>query len=125
MATLGDVLNEQGYVLPQCLTGHIGGESVPGSDLSVKLPIYYPGSGDALFELQEDGAEVVAAAVSCARTTFQSGVWSGLPVVERQRIFRAIAALIRAMPICWRSRSAYALVCRRRIWHRGRSARSG
>ena len=46
MATLGDVLKEQGYVLPQCLTGHIGGESVPGSDLSVKLPIYYPGSGD-------------------------------------------------------------------------------
>ena len=24
------VLKEQGYVLPRCLTGHIGGESVPG-----------------------------------------------------------------------------------------------
>ena len=59
MATLGDVLKEQGYVLPKRLTGHIGGESVPGSDLSVKLPIYYPGSGDALFELQEDGAEAL------------------------------------------------------------------
>ena len=64
MATLGDVLNEQGYVLPKRLTGHVGGESVPGSDLSFKLPIYYPGSGDALFELQADGAEVVAAAAS-------------------------------------------------------------
>ena len=30
MATLGDVLKEQGYVLPRCLTDHIGGESVPG-----------------------------------------------------------------------------------------------
>ena len=95
MATLGDVLEEQGYVLPQRLTGYIGGESVLESDNSVHLPINYPGSGEALFELQEDGAEVVAAAVSCARATFASGVWSGLPVIERQRIFRRIAELIR------------------------------
>jgi len=95
MATLGDVLEGHGYVLPSRLTGHIGGEPIPESDLAVQLPIYYPGSGDALFELQEDGVDVVAAAASCARETFESGVWSGLPVVERQRIFRAIAGLIR------------------------------
>ena len=49
MATLGDVLEEQGYVLPQRLTGYIGGESVLESDNSVHLPINYPGSGEALF----------------------------------------------------------------------------
>lgn len=95
MATLGDVLKEQGYVLPQRLTGYIGGESVPESDHAVHLPIHYPGSGEPLFELQEDGADVVASAVACARATFESGVWSGLPVIERQRIFRRIAELIR------------------------------
>ena len=58
MATLGDVLKEQGYVLPQRLTGHIGGESVPGSDLR-SVAHLLPRFWRALFELQEDGAEVL------------------------------------------------------------------
>ena len=120
MATLGDVLNEQGYVLPKRLTGHIGGESVPGSDLSVQVAHLLPRFWRRSFELQEDGAEVVAAAVSCARTTFQSGVWSGLPVVERQRIFRAIAALIRDNADLLALEECLCAGCRRRIWHRGR-----
>ena len=109
---------ERRCVLPQRLTGHIGGESVPGSDLSVKLPIYYPVL-EALFELQEDGAEAVAAAVSCARD-ISVGYLVGLPVAEQQRIFRAIAALIRANADLLALEECLCAGCRRRIWHRGR-----
>jgi aldehyde dehydrogenase (NAD+) len=60
------------------------------------LTIFYPATAEQVCRLPEDGPQAVDSAVARARSAFDSGCWSGLPVGRRQEILRAAAGMIRA-----------------------------
>ncbi len=88
-------IEQWGYPVPPLATGYVGGASVSVVSDSVRLPVYFPGSAEHVLDLQEDGEREVARAIGFAREAFDSGVWSRMPVVDRQRIFRDAARGIR------------------------------
>ena len=87
---------DQGATLPAIITAHIDGVSEAVRAGATLLPVYFPGTGEQIAELQEDGAEDVSQALSSARHSFASGVWSRQSTAERQRVLREGARLIRA-----------------------------
>lgn len=60
------------------------------------LPIVYPATAEQICRLPEDGPQAVDSAVARARSAFDSGCWSGLPVSRRQEVLRSAAGMIRA-----------------------------
>jgi acyl-CoA reductase-like NAD-dependent aldehyde dehydrogenase len=87
---------DQGATLPDIITGHIDGISVAIQAGATLLPVYFPGTGEQIAELQEDGADQVSQALASARHSFAAGVWAGQSTAERQRVLREGARLIRA-----------------------------
>ena len=58
------------------------------------IPIINPATEEVIAEFRDGGAEAVDAAVTSARETFNSGVWSGLPGNERAKVLWRVADLI-------------------------------
>ena len=58
------------------------------------IPIIDPVSEEHIGEFTDCGAEIVDEAVATAKSSFESGVWSGLPGRERAKIMWRIADLI-------------------------------
>ncbi len=78
---------------PELLPNLIGGKSSIGR--GERLPIFDPSTGEQIAELAEADESTVIAAVDNARATFDSGVWSKVPVAERQAVMFRCAAIIR------------------------------
>ena len=95
MSTIDQAVAAAGTALPDVITGHIGGESVPVDTSAKHLGVYFPGTGEQIASLQEDDASVVATAVSTARENFDRGEWSRASTATRQTVFRNAAQLIR------------------------------
>ncbi|MGB2104108.1 MAG: aldehyde dehydrogenase, partial [Luminiphilus sp.] len=95
MSTIDQAVASAGVALPDVITGHIGGESVPVDAGAKHLGIYFPGTGEQVASLQEDGASTVATAVNTARESFSRGEWSRASTPTRQTVFRSAAKLIR------------------------------
>ena len=76
MSTTEQAVAAAGTALPDVITGHIGGESVPVDAGATRHNVYFPGTGKQIASLQEDDASTVAAAVSTAREGFERGAWS-------------------------------------------------
>ena len=95
MSTIDQAVAAAGTALPDVITGHIGGESVPVDASAKHLGVYFPGSGEQIASLQEDDASAVATAVSTARESFDRGAWSSASTTTRQTVFRKAAQLIR------------------------------
>ena len=76
MNTIEQAVAAAGTALPDVITGHIGGESVPVDASAKHLGVYFPGTGEQIASLQEDDASAVAIAVSTARESFDRGAWS-------------------------------------------------
>ena len=81
--------------IPNPVTGYIGGRWLSPSPSRHELPIISAASEKQISLLQESDADEVDAAVRNARETFDSGVWSQLPVDERKRVLWRIARRIR------------------------------
>ena len=62
MSTIDQAVAAAGTAIPDVITGHIGGESVPVDAGAKHLGVYYPGTGDQIASLQEDDARAVATA---------------------------------------------------------------
>lgn len=58
------------------------------------IPIIDPVSEEQIGEFTDCGPEFVDEAVACAKSSFEAGVWSGLPGRERAKILWRIADLI-------------------------------
>ncbi|MGB1139134.1 MAG: aldehyde dehydrogenase family protein, partial [Luminiphilus sp.] len=95
MSTIDQAVAAAGTALPDVITGHIGGKSVPVDTSAKHLGVYFPGTGEQIASLQEDDARAVATAVSAARESFKRGAWSGASTGTRQTVFRTAAQLIR------------------------------
>lgn len=95
MSTIDQAVASAGVALPDVITGHIGGESVPVDAGAKHLGVYFPGTGEQVASLQEDGASTVATAVNTARESFSRGEWSRASTATRQTVFRSAAKLIR------------------------------
>jgi len=95
MSTIEQAVAAAGTALPDVITGHIGGESVPVDAGATRHNVYFPGTGEQVAALQEDDASTVAAAVSTARESFDRGAWSRASIATRQTVFRTAAQLIR------------------------------
>ena len=95
MSTIDQAVAAAGTALPDVITGHIGGESVPVDTSAKHLGVYFPGTGEQIASLQEDDARAVATAVSTARESFKGGAWSRASTATRQTVFRTAAQLIR------------------------------
>jgi len=95
MSTIDQAVAAAGTALPDVITAHIGGESVPVDASAKHLGVYFPGTGEQIASLQEDDASTVATAVSTARENFDRGEWSRASTATRQTVFRAAAQLIR------------------------------
>ena len=95
MSTIEQAVAAAGTALPDVITGHIGGESVPVDAGATRHNVYFPGTGEQVAALQEDDASTVAAAVSTARESFDRGAWSRASYATRQTVFRTAAQLIR------------------------------
>lgn len=72
----------------------INGERVAGD--GARLPIIYPATGLPVGEVIEADAATVDRAVSAARASFRSGVWSRLSVARRQDMLLRIHEVVRA-----------------------------
>ena len=95
MSTIDQAVATAGTALPDVITGHIGGESVPVDTSAKHLDVYFPGTGERIASLQEDDARSVATAVNAARESFKRGEWSRASTATRQTVFRTAAQLIR------------------------------
>lgn len=58
------------------------------------IPIINPATEEVIAEFRDGGAEAVDTAVTQARESFTSGVWSGLPGNERAKVLWRVADLI-------------------------------
>lgn len=74
---------------------YIGGEWV-GAAGGATLPVYDPGLGTEIGAIARSGPEDIDLAVASARSTFDSGVWRGLPPARRSAVLWAIADEIEA-----------------------------
>ncbi len=95
MTSLDQLLTARGLHIPEVITGHIAGESLPVDSGATRLPIYFPGTGEQIAQLQEDSATVVEDAIASARNSFDTGLWSAQSTATRQQVFRRGARLIR------------------------------
>ena len=95
MSTIDQAVAAAGTALTDFITEHIGGESVPVDAGAKHLGVYFPGTGEQVASLQEDGASTVATAVNTARESFSRGEWSRASTATRQTVFRSAAKLIR------------------------------
>ena len=96
MTTIDQAIADQGLMLPDVITGYVGGESVPVEPRANQHAVYFPGTGEQIASLQEDDVAAVTNAVACARNSFKSGAWSNASTAARQAVFRRAANLIRA-----------------------------
>jgi phenylacetaldehyde dehydrogenase len=71
----------------------IDGASVPAHS-GARRDVINPATGAVIAGVAEAGAEDVALAVGAARRAFDSGIWSGLRPVERERALLRLADLI-------------------------------
>ncbi len=69
---------------PELVPNCIDGKSSIGR--GERLPIFDPSTGERIAELAEADEGTVSAAVDNARATFDSRVWSKVPVAERQAV---------------------------------------
>ena len=95
MTTVQQAIADLEMTLPEVITGHVDGTTVSVRDGANRHPVRFPGTGEQIASLQEDGPEVVDEATKCARSHFQDGAWSGASTTTRQSIFRRAATLIR------------------------------
>ena len=59
------------------------------------FPSINPATEEPFAEFAAATAEDMAAAVTAARTAFDTGPWPGMPAAERGRVLRTAAALLR------------------------------
>lgn len=95
LTVLEQHLQQRGYALPDLICGHVGGRSIAPNATATRLPIYFPGSGEHIVDLQEDGPETVKEAVAVAEKTFREGSWSQCAVSHRQAVLREAARALR------------------------------
>ena len=95
MTEIQQLLTDQQMVLPEVITGHVGGATVAIDPQANRHAVYFPGTGERIALLQEDDIVAVTKAVNCARDGFDNGDWSRAPTSSRQTVFRRAAALIR------------------------------
>jgi len=95
MPAIDQTVAELGLSLPEVITGHVAGESVPIDPHAIRHVVHFPGTGERIASLQEDNAEAVERAIGSARDNFAGGLWSGTSAAIRQAIFRKAASLIR------------------------------
>ena len=95
MTEIQQLLADREVVLPEVITGHVGGATVAVDPQANRHAVYFPGTGERITFLQEDDIAAVTKAVNCARDGFDSGDWSRAPTSSRQAVFRRAAALIR------------------------------
>lgn len=63
---------------------------------SRRIEIFDPATGDVIATIACAGTDDVDRAVASAKAAFESGVWSGLPPAERERILLKFADLVEA-----------------------------
>ena len=73
---------------------YIGGEFVPAQD-GKEFDSIDPATGQTIARVAQAGKEDAERAIAAARTAFDGGAWSGLPVGKRAAVLRAIAAGIK------------------------------
>jgi acyl-CoA reductase-like NAD-dependent aldehyde dehydrogenase len=95
MTTVQQAIADLEMTLPEVITGHVDGATIPVRDGASRHPVHFPGTGEQISSLQEDDPEAVGKAIECARSHFQGGAWSGASTTTRQSIFRRAATLIR------------------------------
>lgn len=71
-------------------------EGRPVTGRGPRLPLINPSTGQTFLEVATPDAAGVDEAVGAARQAFDDGRWGAVPVLERQRILMAAAALIRS-----------------------------
>ena len=95
MSAIDHTIAELGVTLPEVITGHVAGESVAIDPSAARHAVRFPGTGEQIATLQEDGSEAVNKAINTARDSFAKGLWSGVDTGTRQAAFRKAARLIR------------------------------
>ena len=95
MPAIDHTIAELGVTLPEVITGHVAGESVAIDPSAARHAVRFPGTGEQIATLQEDGSEAVNKAINTARDSFAKGLWSGADTGTRQAAFRKAARLIR------------------------------
>jgi len=73
----------------------IGGEEVPAAS-GETIPVVNPATGDIVAHVAAAGRDDIDRAVAVGRRTFDSGVWSQLPIFERARVINRFADGIEA-----------------------------
>lgn len=73
----------------------IGGEEVPAAS-GETIPVVNPATGDIVAHVAAAGRDDIDRAVAVGRQTFDSGVWSQLPIFERARVINRFADGIEA-----------------------------
>lgn len=95
MTEIQQLLADREIILPEVITGHVGGTAVAIDPQANRHAVYFPGTGERIAFLQEDNITAVTNAVHCARNSFDNGDWSSAPTSSRQAVFRRAATLIR------------------------------
>ena len=88
--TVAQVCAAHGLEAPGLVTARIGGVSLPASAEAETVQVLYPATEEPVTRVQEAGPAEVDAAVAAARASFESGVWSQMPVSRRQAVMRQV-----------------------------------
>jgi len=95
MSSVLEHISGGGMAIPEVATSYLNGTSQPIDPAADQIAVHFPGTAEAVCQLQQDDPNSVEHAITTARAAFNSGHWSLMAVPEKQAIFRRAAGLIR------------------------------